>query len=66
MVGGVVVLGKFDVLYVGYCVLVEYVVEIGVLFLVLFVGMVEVFGWEVWYDILFFFVYLILILWFFL
>lgn len=40
VVGGVVVLGKFDVLYVGYCVLVECVVEFGVLFLVLFVGMV--------------------------
>lgn len=44
----VVCLGKFDVMYRGYFAFVERAATRGDVVVVLFLGMVEMLGWEMW------------------
>lgn len=46
LVGGIVALGKFDALHVGHRELAIQAAKVGVPFLLSFVGMAEVLGWE--------------------
>lgn len=46
LTGGIVALGKFDALHIGHRELVIQAAKIGVPYLLSFVGMAEILGWE--------------------
>lgn len=48
--GGIVALGKFDALHIGHRELAIQAAKVGAPFLLSFVGMAEVLGWEPRYD----------------
>lgn len=62
LLGGIVALGKFDALHIGHRQLAIQASKVGTPFLLSFVGMAEVLGWEPRYTMIFALHYLIKIL----